>query len=107
MSPPPLQSSLPAGWLGLYREGVEHSGSLQKVSDQSLILLFWICPGAREVSSRVRAAGQPHREHRAFALLAGHGHVAAHHARKLAREGKAEPRAAVAARGQGIGLGGL
>src|SRR6266516_7308874 len=50
MSPPPLQSSLPAGWLGLDREGVEHSGSLQKVSDQSLILLFWICPGAREVS---------------------------------------------------------
>src|SRR5438874_2167817 len=34
MSPPPLQSSLPAGWLGLYREGVEPSGALQKVSDQ-------------------------------------------------------------------------
>src|SRR5262249_49870554 len=25
--------SLPAGWLSLYREGVEPSGSLQKVSD--------------------------------------------------------------------------
>ena len=30
-----MQSSLPAGWLGLYREGVEPSGSLQKVSDHS------------------------------------------------------------------------
>ena len=36
----------------LYREGVEPSGSLQKVSDHSLILLFWIYPGAREVSSQ-------------------------------------------------------
>jgi hypothetical protein len=36
--------------IGLYREGVEPSGSLQKVSDRSLILLFWIYPGAREVS---------------------------------------------------------
>src|SRR5262245_10939839 len=33
MSPPSLQGSLPAGWLSLYREGVEPSGSLQKVSD--------------------------------------------------------------------------
>jgi hypothetical protein len=31
----------------LYRKGVEPSGSLQKVSDQILILLFWIYPGAR------------------------------------------------------------
>src|SRR6266446_2182602 len=31
--PPSLQGSLPAGWLSLYREGVEPSGSLQKVSD--------------------------------------------------------------------------
>src|SRR5260370_42462072 len=30
--PPSLQGSLPAGWLSLYREGVEPSGSLQKVS---------------------------------------------------------------------------
>src|SRR5262249_26789484 len=29
--PPSLQGSLPAGWLSLYREGVEPSGSLQKV----------------------------------------------------------------------------
>src|SRR5262249_28552912 len=45
---------LASGWLArLYREGVEPSGSLQKVSDRSLILLFWIYPGAREVSSRL------------------------------------------------------
>src|SRR5262245_36620063 len=42
---------LASGWLArLYREGVEPSGSLQKVSDRSLILPFWIYPGAREVS---------------------------------------------------------
>src|SRR5262249_50894291 len=52
-----------------------------------------------------RAARQAHREHRAFARLARHRHVAAHHARELARESKPEPRPAVAARGQGIGLG--
>jgi hypothetical protein len=39
-----------ASWPRLYREGVEPSGSLQKVSDRRLILLFWIYPGAREVS---------------------------------------------------------
>src|SRR5262249_14739693 len=40
-----------SGWLArLCREGVEPSGSLQKVSDHSLFLLFWIYPGAREVS---------------------------------------------------------
>ena len=44
---------LASGWLArLYREGVEPSGSLQKVSDRSLILLFWIYPGAREGSCR-------------------------------------------------------
>src|SRR5262249_19790190 len=51
------------------------------------------------------AARQAHREHRALARLAGHGHVAAHHARELARDGKPKPGAAVAARGEGIGLG--
>jgi hypothetical protein len=34
----------------LYREGVEPSGSLQKVSDHILVPLFWIYPGARKVS---------------------------------------------------------
>ena len=57
--PPPMQSSLPAGWLSLYREGVEPSGSLQKVSDRSLILLFWIYPGAREVSSALYWINSP------------------------------------------------
>src|SRR5215468_7704973 len=51
------------------------------------------------------AAWQTHGEHRALARLARHGHVAAHHARELARDGKAEARPAVAARGEGIGLG--
>jgi hypothetical protein len=40
-----------------------------------------------------------------LAGLTHHGHVAAHHARELARERKAEPGPAVAARGQGIYLG--
>jgi hypothetical protein len=39
---------LASGWRArLYRKGVEPSGSLQKVSDHILILLFWIYPGAR------------------------------------------------------------
>src|SRR5262249_38850902 len=53
------------------------------------------------------APGQPHREHRTLAWLARYGHVAAHHARELAREGKAEPCAAEALSGRGIGLGEL
>src|SRR5262249_1433425 len=53
---------------------------------------------------RVRAPWQAHRKHRAFARLARHGYVAAHHARELAREGKAEPRAAEALSGRPIGL---
>src|SRR6516164_5186359 len=37
-----IPARLTSGWLTrLYREGVEPSGSLQKVSDRSLILLFW------------------------------------------------------------------
>src|SRR5258707_9496294 len=44
---------LASGWLArLYREGVEPSGLLQKGSDHIPILLFWICPGAREASFR-------------------------------------------------------
>jgi hypothetical protein len=46
-------AKLASGWLArLYREGVEPSGSLQKVSDHILVPLFWIYPGAREVSWR-------------------------------------------------------
>src|SRR5215831_785884 len=48
---------------------------------------------------------QAHREHRALARFARHGHVATHHARELARDGKAEAGSAVAARSQAIGLG--
>ena len=49
---PPPHAKLASGWLArLYREGVEPSGSLQKVSDR-LILLFWIYPGARQASCR-------------------------------------------------------
>jgi hypothetical protein len=44
-------AKLASGWLArLYREGVEPSGSLQKVSDHILVPLFWIYPGAREAS---------------------------------------------------------
>src|SRR5262245_6210776 len=53
---------------------------------------------------RVRAPRQAHGEHRAFAMLARHGHIAAHHARELAREGKSEPRSAEVLSGRGIGL---
>src|SRR6516164_7366806 len=53
----------------------------------------------------VLAGWQAHGKNRALARLALHRHIATHHARELAREGKAEPRAAIAACGQGIGLG--
>ena len=44
-------AKLASGWLArLYREGVEPSGSLQKVSDHILVPLFWIYPGAIEAS---------------------------------------------------------
>src|SRR5262245_42396462 len=50
------------------------------------------------------APRQAHGEYRALAWLARHGHVAAHHARELAGDGKAEPRAAEALNGRSIGL---
>src|SRR3984893_6057355 len=41
-------AKLASGWPArLYREGVEPSGPLQKVSDHILVPLFWIYPGAR------------------------------------------------------------
>ena len=49
-----------------------------------------------------RAPWQAHREHRPLARLARHGHVAAHHARELAGDGKPEAGAAEALRCQGI-----
>ena len=53
----------------------------------------------------VRADRQAHCECRTLARLARHSHLATHHARELARDGKAQPRAAEALRGRGIGLG--
>ena len=41
-----MQSSLPAGWLAFTGREFEPSGSLQKVSDHTLVPLFWIYPGA-------------------------------------------------------------
>ena len=45
----PCKNSLPAGGLRLYREGVEPSGSLRKVSDQFIILLSRACPVASRI----------------------------------------------------------
>src|SRR5262249_35207098 len=50
------------------------------------------------------AARQAHGEHRALARLAPNRHVATHHAREPAGDGKPEPRAAEALRGRGISL---
>src|SRR5262249_19244156 len=55
----------------------------------------------------VLAARQAHRKYRTFARLARYGDVAAHHARELAREGKAESRAPETLCSRGIGLGEL
>src|SRR5262252_9296405 len=44
--PPPMQGSLPAGGLRLYREGIEPSGSLRKVSDLHVFLLSRAYPDA-------------------------------------------------------------
>src|SRR5262249_60303089 len=63
--------------------------------------------GLRWGSGFIRAAGEPPREHRALARFAGHRHVAAHHACELAGYGEAEPGAAEALSGRGIGLGEL
>ena len=52
-----------------------------------------------------RPARQAHGKHRALAWFARHRHVAAHHARQFAREGKAKAGSAVAPRCQGVGLG--
>jgi hypothetical protein len=52
----------------------------------------------------VLAPRQTNREYRAFAGLARHGHVATHHARELARDGKAESRTAEALCGRRVGL---
>src|SRR5262245_22701585 len=58
---------------------------------------------ATDPSAR-RFAGQSHGEHRALARLARNRHVAAHHARELAGDGKAQSGAAEFLRGRGLGL---
>ena len=55
----------------------------------------------------LRAARQAHCKDRAFARLARHCHVAAHHAGELAGDGEAKAGAAETLRGRGIGLGEL
>ena len=50
--PPPMQGSLPAGGLHLYREGVEPSGSLRKVSDLHVFLLSKAYPDASWAHTR-------------------------------------------------------
>jgi hypothetical protein len=57
-----------------------------------------------EIERLASTARQAHREHRALARLARHGHVAAHHARELARDSEPEPSAAEALSRRGIGL---
>ena len=47
---------------------------------------------------------QAHRKDRTFARLACHGHIAAHHARELAGDGKAETSPAEALSSRSIGL---
>src|SRR5262249_9641390 len=51
------------------------------------------------------APRQAEGEDRTLARLACHCHIAAHHPRELAGDGKAQPRSAVAARCEGICLG--
>ena len=47
-----IHAKLASGWLaGLYREGVEPSGSRRKVSDFVLILLSWTFPDATKIGS--------------------------------------------------------
>src|SRR5215510_7136949 len=62
-------------------------------------------PTESEAVSRRLAPRQAHREHRALTRLARHCHIAAHHTGELAGDGETEPCPAIAARGQGIGLG--
>jgi hypothetical protein len=48
--PPSLQSSLPAGWLAFTGRELNPLDYYKRFQITFLILLFWICPGAREVS---------------------------------------------------------
>src|SRR6516162_1487688 len=75
------------------------------VVDDEDAIAFWPAATLREGSCRtIDAPRQADSEDRPVAWLACYGHVAAHHACELARDGKAEPGAAEAPRGKGIGL---
>src|SRR5262249_23556383 len=96
------QHSLPGGPLWPYRVGLAPTDRAS---------FAWRLPsldhlvGAAGYGLCVRVRRQAHCKDRAFTQLARHGHVAAHHARELAGDGEAKPRAAEALRGRGIGLG--
>jgi len=52
-----IHAKLASSWLaGLYREGVEPSGSRRKVSDSVLILLSWTFPDATKIGSSTSIA---------------------------------------------------
>src|SRR6266481_634318 len=48
--PPPLQGSLPAGWLAFTGRELNPLDRYKRFQITSLVPLFWIYPGAREVS---------------------------------------------------------
>ena len=52
----PCKNVLPAGGLRLYREGVEPSGSLRKVSGYITVLLSRTCPVARIVCNNLESS---------------------------------------------------
>ena len=57
----PCKDSLPAGGRRLYREGVEPSGSLRKVSGYIALLLSRISPDARVVYDKRPSCGSQSR----------------------------------------------
>src|SRR5262249_29024608 len=57
-----------------------------------------------EPCSGIGTDRQTHYKHRTFAQFARRRHIATHHARELAGDGKAKTSAAEALRGRGIGL---
>src|SRR6266446_1752756 len=71
--PPPLQGSLPAGWLAFTGRELNPLDRYKRFQITSLVPLFWICPGAREVSfeppsrftslDHLVGAGEQHRRH--------------------------------------------
>jgi hypothetical protein len=74
-----MQDSLPAGGLRLYREGVEPSGSLRKVSGYISILLSRTSPVARVVYAKKPFAGP----HAVLAYLSRYTHRVAISNRRL------------------------